>query len=610
MSHEYRTLVEMLEHNCKSFSPRPLFGVRRYGTWSWMSYLEFSMLVEEIRSGLSRLGVREGERVGVVSRNTPEWAGVAYATFGLGAVLVPMYEAQLPSDWEHVLRDSGTSVVIGRTSAIANALLEMQGRLPALRHVLVAEAPDNDPRSLAALRRDGRLHHVPPIQPDPSALAQLIYTSGTTGKPKGVMLSHGNFASNARSILEVFPMEADDRTLSFLPWAHAYGQIVDLHLVIATGASTALNEDIRRLQADMAQIAPTMLMAVPKVFHRMHVQLLENISTRRPALRRFFELALRASIKRRRGHALTRREQVVYELAERLLFSKVRARFGGRLRASICGSAALSSDVAELMGALGLEIYEGYGLTEASPIVSANRPDARKLGSVGRPIPGVTVRIDTRRGEAPGQGEIIVYGPNVMLGYLNLPEETAQTLTEDGGLRTGDLGYLDDDGFLYVSGRISELYKLDNGKYVTPTPIEERLGQSPYIQHVLLYGPNQPYNVALVVLDWERVRAWAAERDLPQEDREHHPALRALIADELERLSAEVPRYARPRAFALTSEPLTAESGLLTPTLKPRRKAVLARYLGTLEALYDQQEPSRPERARTAPPLDVPPFIE
>ncbi len=582
------SLVQLAETSFEKYADRPLYGERRDGAWSWLTYAEVGTLVDEVRAGLAALGVHAGDRVAIVSRNSVAWAVAAYATYGLGAVFVPMYEAQRSSDWEFILRDSGASVVFGRSPEIVAMLDAIQPRLPALRHVIAVAGSPDDPRSLDALRRLGRANPVAVIHPAPDDLAGLIYTSGTTGQPKGVMLTHRNLASNIVASTEVFPFQPEDRTVSFLPWAHAYGQVAELHIILSAGSSTALNDNIERLLDDLAEVRPTMLIAVPRIFNRLYERVRTQIAGRSRVIRALFDAGLAASSRRRRGEALTLREQVVRYLADRLVFAKIRARFGGRLKYVLSGSAALSLDVAEFIDGVGLEVYEGYGLTEASPVVTANYPGARKLGSVGRPLPGVTIRIDETQSNVPGQGEIVVYGPNVMKGYHARPDENAKVFAPDGGLRTGDIGYVDTDGYLFVTGRIKDQYKLENGKYVMPAPLEEQLELSPYIANVMLYGQNRPHNVALVALEVVQLRAWAHDHDIADsEDLAHHPAVHELIAAELARLSSGFRSFERPRAFEMTTDAWTVANGLLTPTLKLKRHDVVARYGPALDALYN-----------------------
>jgi len=382
------------------------------------------------------------------------------------------------------------------------------------------------------------MHRVPACDPAPDDIAGLVYTSGTTGMPKGAMLSHGNLTTNVLATVADFPISQDDRTLSFLPWAHVYGQVVELHILIAAGGSTAFNTDTARLIEDLKVVKPTILVAVPRIFNQIHAGVREQIAAKPRIIQQLFWRGHAASVRKRRGEPLKLREQFLLWFAG-ILFGAVRRKFGGRMRYAISASATLSREVAEFIDGLGIEVYEGYGLTETSPVVAMNRPGQRKLGSVGLPIKDVRLVIDESRGDSPGEGEIIVHGPNVMKGYHARAEENARAFTADGGLRTGDLGRIDGDGYLFITGRIKEQYKLENGKYVMPTPLEEHLSLSPFIKNVMLHGSGRPYNVALIVVDEAQLRGWAADQgyaiaDVPTDDR-----VRALITEEIERQARE-----------------------------------------------------------------------
>ena len=608
MSPQPESLVRMAEQSVRTFAARPAYGERVGGAWAWMTYGEVGVHIDELRSGLAALGVTSGDRVGIISRNSAAWAATAYATYGLGATFVPMYEAQRRDDWEFILRDCNASVVFVRTAEIAATIESMHGALPALRHVITIEGPPADPRSYDALRQLGREHLVPVIYPDPESIAGFIYTSGTTGQPKGVMLSHANIASNVAASTSVFPIQPDDRSVSFLPWAHIYGQTIELHILFSVGGSTAFNRDVTKLVDDLREIRPTILVAVPRIFNKIHDSVRAQISDKPRPIQALFHSGIAASIRRRRGERLGLGERIILWLANLLVFGKIRHKFGGRLKYTISASATLSREVGEFIDALGLDVYEGYGLSETSPVVAANRPGERKLGSVGRPIPDVTIRIDETVGNAPGIGEIIVLGPNVMKGYHARPEENARAFSSDGGLRTGDLGRIDEDGYLFITGRIKEQYKLENGKYVIPTPLEEQLALSPYITTVMLYGADRPFNVALVVIDPVRVRAWAGKHDRTLgPDLARDPAVNELIAHELEQQSAEFRGYERPRAFVITDEELTTANGMLTPSLKLKRQNVLARFGAALEALYERPIMQPPGKPIAIAPAEAPP---
>ena len=587
----FQNLSELALASAADHAERPLFGERTEGGWSWTTYAAWQKEVDAVRGGLAALGVAPGARVAIVSRNSAAWATAAYASYGLGATFVPMYEQQRPEDWEFILRDCGAEVVFGRTAAIVAALDDIKTRVASIRHVLSIEGASADPRSMAALVQHGRSHPTPLFSSRPEDVAGLVYTSGTTGLPKGVMLTQRNLTSNIAATTAAFPIGCEDRTLSFLPWAHVYGQVCELHILIAVGASTAFNLNPEHLVDDLKEVKPTILVAVPRVFNKLHASVRAQIEHKPRIIQAVFRRGLAASVRRRRGERIGLGSLFVLWIAG-LLFGAVRRKLGGRLKYAISASATLSVEVAEFIDGLGIEVYEGYGLTETSPVVAMNRPGHRKLGSVGLPIADVRIEIDQTKGDTPGEGEIIIHGPNVMKGYHARPEENARAFSSDGGLRTGDLGRLDADGYLFITGRIKEQYKLENGKYVMPTPLEEQLALSPFIRNVMLHGSGRPYNVALVVIDDDRVRSWATERgiqlaaDLTQDER-----VLALIRSELDRTSKNFRSYERPRDCVLTAEQFTVEGGLLTPTLKLKRREVVARFGQALDALYDHAPP-------------------
>ncbi len=590
-------LVQLYQQSCEHFAERPAIGVKKRGSWSWTSYRDLAERIDEVRGGLAGLGVAPGDVVAIVSNNRVEWAAACYATYGLEATLVPMYEAQRPGEWKFILGDCGASVVIVSSTEIFDRVLAMQPELPALRHVIGIELEASDQRSFAALTRAGAETPALAHRPSPERTAGLIYTSGTTGKPKGVILTHANLASNVRAMSRAFPLEPTDRTLSFLPWAHSFGQVAELHYGLSQGLSLALNDELPKLLDNLEEVRPTVLVAVPRIFNRIYESVTEQIAHRSAPVRRLFDDGIRSATRRAHGEHLGLVSRVELALDERLIFQRIREKLGGRLRFVMSASAALSVEVAELVDALGIPVFEGYGLTETSPAVTVNAPGQRKIGTVGRPLPGVRVEIDTSRGNAVGQGEIIVYGPNVMKGYHQRPEENAEVFTASGGLRTGDLGFVDEDGYLTITGRIKDQYKLENGKYVMPAPLEEQLKLSPYIASVMLHGANRPYNVALVVPAIDSVRRWAVERGITLTDPARDPRVRELVLDEVLARSRGFTGFEVPRAVLLIDEDFTTENDLLTPTLKIKRRNVEARWGKALDALYREALPRRHARA-------------
>ncbi len=583
---KFENLVDLCEQSCRTHAGRQLFGVKQGATWTWITYAQFHELVGAFRGGLASLGVGPGHKVAIIADNRVEWAVACYATYGLGAAFVPMYQAQLAKEWHFIIEDCAATIAIGANDAITDQLRQMRGDIPSLEHVIGLELPASDDHSYAALLEAGRKRPVPPGSPAAGDVAGLIYTSGTTGLPKGVILSHGNFTSNVNAIHRIFTFDPDDRSLAFLPWAHSFGQTCELHCLVSMGCSMAINDDVKNLVANLGEVKPTVLYAVPRIFNRLYEGVNAQIASRPGVIQRLFKHGIETAKRKARGEPVGAFDQLVLALADRLIFSTVRQRFGGRLKYAISGSAALNPDVADFIDALGITVYEGYGLTETSPIATANYPDHRKLGSVGPAIPDVAIQIDRSITGDPQHGEIIVKGPNVMVGYHNRPEETAAVLMEDRSFRTGDMGYLDPEGYLYITGRIKEQYKLENGKYVVPSPMEEQLKLSPYIANVMIYGANKPHNVALVVPDSDALRTWAARQGIALGDVRSNQKVRDLIRSEIETLSKEIKGYERVQNFVLVLEDFTTENGMLTPTLKVKRRVVLERYEQELDALY------------------------
>ncbi|HEY6176636.1 MAG TPA: long-chain fatty acid--CoA ligase [Kofleriaceae bacterium] len=584
---QFNNLVELYQQACAQYADREMLGTKRAGTWRWITYRQFRNQVDDARAGLAGLGVQPGERVAFIGDNSVEWAVAAYASYGLGAAFVPMYQSQRPAEWQFILEDCDARVVIVANEPTYDVLCKMRDGLPALRHVIGVARGDDAPGSWRGLLAAGAARPVAAISPDPQSVAAFIYTSGTTGKPKGALLSHRNIASNIQAVHQLYELTPDERYLSFLPWAHSYGQTVELHSLFSWGASMAINDALPNLLTNLAEVKPTLLVAVPRIFNRIYNAITREIAAQPGLAKKIIEHGLQQAVKRTRGEPLTPFDKLELALDDKLIFQKIRERFGGRLRYAFTGSASISRDVIEFIDALGIEVYEGYGLTETSPVVTTNSPGHRKFGSVGRVIPGVRVEIDTSVTEDHKDGEIIVYGPNVMLGYHDRPDENARTLRPDGGLRTGDLGHFDADGYLYITGRIKEQYKLENGKYVMPSPLEESLKLSPFIANVMIYGDGRPCNVALVVPDAQAVQAWAEKQRMTLPD---NPAgddrVHALIASEIERLSGDFKGFEKPRAIALVAEDFTIANGLLTPTLKLKRREVLARHGATIDGLY------------------------
>jgi long-chain acyl-CoA synthetase len=587
MGQNFKTLVDLWDRTTKKYESRELFGTKGEGGWKFITFGEFRQRTDAVRGGLKALGVGPGDRVAIVANNRIEWAAAAYATYGLRAAFVPMYEQQPPDEWEFIVNDCGAKVVIAATATIYEYLASKRSQMPSLERLIGLHLPKSDADSFAKLEETGASSPAPLEQPEPDEIAGYIYTSGTTGKPKGVLLSHKNFCSNINSIEDLFQITETDRSLAFLPWAHSFGQTAELHSLFSQGLSIAINDEIPNLVANLGEVKPTILIAVPRIFNRIYDGVNKQMQDKPAPIRALFRAGLAAATKRSRGKELGLLEGMMLGLADKMIFKKVRGRVGGRLRFAVCGSAALSKDVAEFVDALGIDIFEGYGLSETSPVATTNYHGNRKIGSVGKAIPGVRIAIDKTVTADAKNGEIIVYGDNVMRGYHNRPEENAQMFTADGGLKTGDMGYLDEEGYLFLTGRIKEQYKLETGKYVVPSPLEEQLKLSPFVANVMLFGDNKPHNVALVVADVDAVKRWASQEGHALEDIGSDAKVKALIKEELKKYSESFKSYERPHDIAIVTEDFTVENGMLTPSLKLKRRTVMAKYGDTIKNLYN-----------------------
>ncbi len=589
-------LVALFEESVKKFPNNPLFGTKNAEKtgYDWVTYRQVAARVDNLRAGLAGLGVDRGDAVAIIANNRTEWAVAAYATYGRGARFIPMYEAELVRIWKYIVADCGAKVLVVARPALYEKVKDFLTDIPTLKHIVLIDGAADGVPTMAQLEEQGAKQPVASIKPAATEIAGLIYTSGTTGKPKGVLLSHRNLTSNAIGALMTFKdFGPTDLTLSFLPWAHSFGQVAELHMLVYVGAGTGFAEKTETIVSDLAIVKPTILVGVPRIFNKIYEGLHAKMKAQGGVAKRLFDMGQAASARQRKLKA-ERKADVLnlakLMIADRVVFAKIRQAFGGRLRFTVSSSAALSVKVAEFIESLGIPIYEAWGMTELSPAHTVNAPGACKMGSVGKPIFGSAVAIDkTVTGEDSPDGEIIAYGPNVMVGYHNLPDETAAVLRADGGLATGDRGRLDDEGFLYITGRIKEQYKLENGKYVFPSGIEESITLSPYIENCVVCGDNKPYNVALLVPSFPALKKWAKENAIAEDEPEQlaaNPKTTELLMAEIKRCCGELAGYEIPKKILVVKEAFTTENGILTPTLKVKRREIMKRWGKDIDALY------------------------
>jgi long-chain acyl-CoA synthetase len=575
--------------------------VRCDGRWESISSQEFLRRVAGLSTALVELGVKPGDRVGLFSANRPEWHTADFAINGSGAITVPVYFNESPDRMTYILKHCGAKVVFVVGPAQLRKLLNVRKELPELEQIIAADVgPDVPPECLryetliaGAGAADISSYRMRASQVLPGQLASLIYTSGTTGEPKGVMLSHTNFCSNVTDLGTDFSLDpAKDLALSFLPLAHVYGRTLD-YIYLFQGATIAYVESVDSVAQALLEVRPTIIAAVPRFFEKIYARLVEQGSKNTGVKRKLFDWAMnvaeRATPWRATGASASLALRAQWLLADRLVYEKIRQGTGGRLRIVSSGGAPLSKALAEFFWTIGIPIYQGYGLTETSPIVSSNYPDNR-VGSSGKPIANVQVR-------AAEDGEILVKGPCVMQGYYKNPEATREVLTEDGWFATGDIGYLDKDNYLFITDRKKDLIKTAAGKFVAPQPIENTLKTSPYILNAMVVGDRRKFVAALIVPNPVTVAARAADQEIKfasNAEMAAHPWVRSLIEAEIKRLTVHLAQYETIKRFALLPEDFTFDNGSLTFTLKLKRRVVEQQYASVIESLYADVAEPRP----------------
>jgi len=586
-------LAEWWIESEKKFGDVPLFLMHDgRGGLDQITYAEIGTRIDNARGGLAALGIGKGDAVGIIANNRPEWAVLAFATFGRNASYVPMYEKELEKIWKYIIRDSGLKFLIVSKPDIYEKVKGFPAEIPTLEKIYVIESDREN--SLAALEKLGAEKPAPPLIPHHDDIAVLIYTSGTTADPKGVLLSHGNITYNALTGCRLFPeLQKEQVGISMLPWAHSYAITAELTSWIHFGGTLGFMREVSTLAEDMRLVRPHFLVSVPRVFNKVYDTIQLRMSDEGGTKKKLFDAACAVAREKRELAAAGKSSLLLnlkLALLDKLVFSKIRAVVGGRIAGAMTGSAAMNKEIAEFFFDIGISIYDCYGLTETAPGITMNSSTAWKIGSVGQVMPGQKVIIDKSVSEEGAEdGEIIVYGPNVMKGYHNKPQETAAVMTADGGFRTGDRGRLDEDGFLWITGRIKEQYKLNNGKYVFPAAIEEEIKLLPNVANAMIYGDGRPYNVCLVLPDFEVAARWAKKEGLTAEPNAllANPDFREMLIDEIrEHLSKNFGNYEIPEKYHLISEDFTVDNRMLTQTLKLKRREVLDRYASEIEALY------------------------
>jgi len=594
-----RTLCDLFYASVDTYRKAEHLKSKVDGQWRPWSSDAVRTAVEELSMGLRGLGVEKGDSVAILSENRPEWALADLASLTAGAVDVPIYSTLTAAQVKYILEDSQAKVAFVSNVLQARKLAEVRRQLPQLRHLIrMAEGPDfpGGFLSLTEVRQNGRQA----LGADPQAvrtraaevkaddLATLIYTSGTTGDPKGVMLMHSNIVSNVTAARQVFNVfDADDVALSFLPLCHIFERMAGYYMMLDVGATIAYAESVEAVPANMAEVRPTVMCSVPRLYEKMYARVLEKVAGDPPKRQKVFRWAISVGRELFRNRSArttaplgTRLKGLV---ADKLVFGKIRARTGGRLKLFVSGGAPLSREINEFFGAVGLQILEGYGLTETSPVITCNRPDRFKPGTVGLPLPGVEVKIAE-------DGEILTRGPHVMKGYYNKPQATAESIDAEGWFRTGDVGVIDGEGFLTITDRKKDLIVTSGGKNIAPQPIENVLKSSPLIAEVVMIGDRRNFPSALVVPNFETLEKWAREKGIPFAAREElveRPDVVALYEQAIRELTPHLAQFERIKKVALLTREFTLEAGELTPTLKVKRRVIEQKYKDVIDRIYE-----------------------
>jgi len=568
------------------------------GIWKPVSAADFGFTVRALSLGLNGLGIQPGDRVAILSENRPEWAMADYAILCAGAWSVPIYPTLPPSQIAPLLNDCGARAIFVSSLEQLGKILTIKARCRELDHVILIDGqPPGEPgyttfhgvvdRGRPALAMSPAVFDQRAARVRPEDVATVIYTSGTTGEPKGAMLTHGNFVSNVVAGCEVVPFTADAVALSFLPLSHVFERMLDYAYLHKT-AAIAYAESIERLAANFLEINPHCFGAVPRVYEKVHAKIMAKAEAGSPLKRRIFRWAVGVGRERaaflERGEGLPPGLARQARIADALVLKKIRAALGTNFRFAVSGGAPLSRDLAEFFIGAGVQIYEGYGLTETSPVICVNGPGRWRLGTVGRALRGVEVRIAS-------DGEILSRGPHIMKGYFNKPEATAEAIDSEGWFHTGDIGELR-DGFLAITDRKKDLIVLAGGKKAAPQPIESELKKSPFVGLPIVVGDRQKFLAALIVPNFERLHEWAAAARLTVDWAavDAQPEIRRLFQREIDVYNADRPSHEQVRAFALLPADLTIEDGSITPTLKVKRRILENRYQALIDAMYQAAE--------------------
>jgi len=591
-----RTLCDIFYHTVDTYKKAEHLKAKRGDAWQAISSDEFRHAVEELSMGLRALGVEKGDRVAILSENRPEWAFADLATLTAAAVDVPVYATLVPEQVGYILNDSGAKVAFVSNAIQAAKVAEARATASHVEHVILMDegaiegtTPLEEVRTRGreALAKESDAVRKRAAEVNPHDLATLIYTSGTTGNPKGVMLTHWNLASNAEAGLQALPeVGPDDTCLSFLPLCHSFERLVGYYAMLQAGVTIAYAEGVEKVPQNMGEVRPTFMASVPRLYEKMYARVNEKVANDPPLRQKIFKWAIGVG-REIFAHRVNKTEpggllKLQFAVANKLVFSKIKERVGGRMRLFVSGGAPLAKEIAEFFGAAGLLILEGYGLTETSPVITVNRIDDMRPGSVGKCLEGIEVKIAE-------DGEILTRGPNVMKGYFNKPEATAEAIDPDGWFHTGDIGLIDEQGFLIITDRKKDILVTSGGKNIAPQPIENQIKTNRFFAEIVMIGNKRNYPAALVVQNFDNLDKWAKQQGVAYSSRDDlisRPEVMALYEDTIAGLTKNLAQFEKIKKISLISQEFTIEAGELNPTLKIKRRVVEEKYKDVIDRMY------------------------
>ncbi len=597
---QFSTITEMFDDLTERFlhDHRPVLMYKSEGKYRKISYAVLRKSVDDFAQGLAVLGVHRGDAIALISENRPEWVIADMGMMKLGAINVSLYPTLTPKQIEFIFNDAGVRFAIVSNRFQLSKIMKIRDAVPSLQIIIILS--DKNGVSDPALLTYGRViemgkefgkHHTGYLRDETKKIhaddiLTIIYTSGTTGNPKGVVLTHRNLVSNINAAAACIPFNHHDTLLSFLPLCHSYERMAGYYTAMLVGATIAYAESIETVRENLLDVKPTVVTTVPRLFERMYNKLMTQVDDMTPFEQRIFRWAIGIGTKYRsalRSKHFVPFLSVQQALADRLVFKKIRARMGGNIRFFASGGAALSKEMGEFFESVGIQIIEGYGMTESSPVISVNRLDDYKFGTVGKPIPDVHVRIAE-------DGEILVQGPNVMKGYWNNPQATGEAIDREGWLHTGDIGHFDEDGFLTVTDRKKHLFVSSGGKNIAPQHIENLFLQNRFVDQFILIGDGRMFLTSLIVPDFTAVKEYAVKHHIDFDDEDDlaaKPEIYKLFENEMAVIQKDLANYERVRKFTILRHPLTIEDGEITPTMKIRRKVVEERYKDVIAKMYE-----------------------